>query len=55
MKRVFGERMCHKDIKEENIVKYCKNCYGLEPCMCGKPEYIKTWDFVYWVFKKCKM
>ena len=49
-----GERMCLKD-KEENVVSYCKSCFGLEPCLCEKHDYIKTWDFVYWTFKKCKM
>lgn len=39
----------------ENIIKFCKNCLGAEPCMCGNPEYIETWDFVYWTFKNCKM
>jgi hypothetical protein len=48
--------MCQEDIKEDkDVVKFCKNCFGLEPCLCGNPDYIKTWDFVYWVFKKCKM
>lgn len=55
MKKNFGERMCQEDTKEEGIVKFCKNCYGLEPCLCGNPEYIKTWDFVYWAFIRCKM
>lgn len=56
MKRNFGESMCQEDIKEEkDIVEYCKNCFGLKPCLCDKHDYVKTWDFVYWIFKKCKM
>ncbi len=48
--------MYHKDTKDEHdVIKYCKNCFGTEPCLCGKPQYVKTWDFVYWTFKKCKM
>lgn len=49
--------MCHKDTKEEDkdIVKYCKNCHGLEPCWCGNPKYVKTWEFVYRIFKNFKM
>ena len=54
MKRVFGELMYRKDIKEENIVKYCKNCFGLDPCWCKKSDYISTWEFVYKAFKRCK-
>lgn len=49
--------MYSEDNKEEdkNIVRYCNNCFGLEPCLCGHPDYTKTWDFVYWAFKNCKM
>lgn len=56
MKKISGESMCQEDIKEDkDIVEYCKNCFGLKPCLCDKHDYIKTWDFVYWIFKKCKM
>ena len=41
--------------KDKDTVKFCKNCLGKEPCLCGKSEYIKTWDFVYQTFKRCKM
>ena len=54
MKKSTGESILEQT-KEENVVSYCKNCFGLEPCLCDKKEYVKTWDFVYWVFKKCKM
>ena len=36
-------------------VRYCSHCLGLEPCWCGNPEYISTWDFVYNAFKNLKM
>ena len=56
MKRNFGESMCQEDIKEdEDIIKFCKNCHGTEPCLCGNPDYVKTWNFIYWTFKNCKM
>lgn len=42
--------------KEDNsVVKFCKNCFGLEPCQCGTPEYKETWEFIYWAFKNLKM
>jgi hypothetical protein len=51
----IGIGMSVENKEERDIVKFCKNCYGLEPCLCEKHDYIKTWDFVYWLFKKCKM
>lgn len=45
--------MLNKEIKEEEI-KYCKNCFGYEPCLCNNKEYIKTWKFVYDAFRSCK-
>lgn len=39
----------------ENIIQYCKNCFNIKECNCGNPEYIRTWDFVYWTFKNLKM
>jgi hypothetical protein len=49
--------MCQLDTnkEEKDVVRYCKSCYGLEPCLCDKHDYVKTWDFVYWTFKNCKM
>lgn len=49
--------MCQLDISKEehDIIKFCKNCYGANPCWCDKHDYVKTWDFVYWAFKRCKM
>ena len=57
MKKIFGERMCQLDISKEDkdVIKYCKNCFGVEPCLCKEHDYIKTWNFVYWTFKNCKM
>ena len=39
----------------ENIIQYCKNCFNIKECNCDNPEYVKTWDFVYWTFKNLKM
>lgn len=36
------------------MIKYCINCFGYEPCLCGSPEYVTTWDFVYWAMKRTK-
>lgn len=41
--------------EEKDIIRYCKNCFGFEPCLCDEHDYVKTWDFVYWAFKRCKM
>ena len=35
-------------------MRYCIKCFGFEPCLCGQGEYIETWDFVYWAFRRCK-
>lgn len=55
MKKSIGTSMCKQNNEEKDVVEYCKNCFGLKPCWCGNPEYIKTWYFVYYIFKKCKM
>ena len=47
--------MCEQNKDEINKVEYCKSCFGLKPCWCDKHDYVKTWDFVYWAFKNCKM
>ena len=52
MKKVIGESMSNED---NNTIQYCKNCYNIKECNCEKPEYIRTWDFVYWTFKNLKM
>ena len=52
MKKVIGESMSNED---NNTIQYCKNCYNIKDCNCEKPEYIRTWDFVYWAFKNLKM
>ena len=40
---------------KEGIIEYCKNCFGTRECYCENPQYVKTWDFIYWIFKKLKM
>lgn len=36
------------------IINVCINCFGYEPCLCGKSKYIKMFDFVYDAMKRTK-
>ena len=36
---------------QEEIIKICKNCHGIYPCMCDKSEYI---DMIKWVYDLMK-
>ena len=45
----------NKNIEKLEEVEYCANCFGKNPCWCGNPFYIRTWEFVYNAFKNLKM
>ena len=46
--------MTEEERVEEDEIKFCKNCFGYEPCLCNKKEYVKTWKFVYEAMLSCK-
>lgn len=56
IKRAIGMSMFPESKDEDReVIRFCKNCFGKEPCLCDKHDYVKTWEFLYWVFKNCKM
>ena len=37
---------------EEENIKICKNCHGVEPCHCDKPDYAIMAKWVYDLMKR---
>lgn len=36
---------------QEETIKVCKNCHGVEPCHCNNKEYIKVIKWIYDLMK----
>ena len=43
----------YSEAKPLDIIHVCNNCYGYEPCLCGKQDYREVTKFVYEVFLSC--
>lgn len=37
---------------QDDTINICKHCHGIEPCQCGKSEYIKVVRWIYDLMKK---
>lgn len=33
-------------------VRFCWNCFGLEPCWCNNKDYRTTWEIIYKALRK---
>ena len=37
---------------QEDVIKVCRNCHGVEPCQCGNKDYIEMVRWIYELMKK---
>ena len=37
---------------QEETIKVCKNCHGVEPCQCNKKDYVEMARWIYELMKR---